>query len=240
MGMSRLDEHRRWRADLAAYLLGSLEPEETAALELHLEDCRRCRDELEWLRPAIAMIPESVPQLEPPEGLRARLLAEVQSDAAALSPAAPAAAPAPRTVPLGERLRGFFLRPVVAVTAVALIAAVIGGYALGGNGGSDTTTISSESGSIHASLERKGDSGTLMLTGLRRLPKSEIYEAWVQRGRGREVSSAGLFEPQRNGTAQASMSHKLDGATAVMVTVEPHRGSSRPSSTPVVTVPISD
>ena len=54
--MSAIDEHRRWRADLAAYLLGSLEAEETEALEGHLEACERCRDELRWLQPAIDTI----------------------------------------------------------------------------------------------------------------------------------------------------------------------------------------
>ena len=82
--MSATGEHRRWRAELAAYLLGSLEPDEIEALEGHLEGCERCRDELRWLQPAIDVIPASVPQVEPPPGLRARLMAEVRSDAAEL------------------------------------------------------------------------------------------------------------------------------------------------------------
>ena len=50
--MSTTSEHSRWRADLAAYLLGSLEPEEVEALERHLERCGTCRDELRWHLPA--------------------------------------------------------------------------------------------------------------------------------------------------------------------------------------------
>jgi anti-sigma-K factor RskA len=235
MEMSRLDEHRRWRADLAAYLLGSLEPEETATLELHLEGCRRCRDELEWLRPAIDVIPESIPQLQPPDGLRARLLAEVRSDAAELAPARRRPGPAAEPEPVSSRLRGFFWRPAVALTAVALIAAVIGGYALGGGGGGGATTIPGQSrGEVQAKLERNGDSGTLELAGLKQLPPSSVYQAWVQRNHRIQPSS--LFGARRNGTASAAIPHHLDGANQVMVTVEPRGGSKQPTGSPIASV----
>ena len=236
--MSAIDEHRRWRADLSAYLLGSLEAEETEALEGHLEACQRCRDELRWLQPAIDMIGESVPQLEPPPGLRARLMAEVRADAAELSP--DAAQDARRRDAPSRRSGGFgafFWRPAVALTAVALIGAVIGGYALRGNGGRDTTTFPGpHSGSVRASLERRGDSGTLVMTGLKQLPKSDVYEAWVQRNHRIQPSS--LFDAGRNGKATAAIPHHLDGANAVMVTIEPRGGSKQPSSSPVVSVPL--
>jgi len=235
--MSAIDEHRRWRADLAAYLLGSLEAEETEALEGHLEACERCRDELRWLQPAIDTIGESVPQLEPPPGLRVRLMAEVRSDAAELAPrtAPDAGRDAPSRRPRG--FRAFFWRPAVALTAVALIGAVIGGYALRGNGGRDTTTFPGpHSGSVRASLERRGDSGTLVMTGLKQLPKSDVYEAWVQRNHRIQPSS--LFDAGRNGKATAAIPHHLDGANAVMVTIEPRGGSKQPSSSPVVSVPL--
>jgi anti-sigma-K factor RskA len=232
--MSRLDEHRRWRADLAAYLLGSLEPEEIASLELHLEDCQRCRDELEWLRPAIDTIPVSIPQLQPPEGLRARLMAEVRSDAAEAGRES-SAPPRTESVPLASRLRGFFLRPAAALAAAALIAAVIGGYALGGGDGGGATTIPGQSaGTVRAKLERTGDSGTLELAGLKQLPPSSVYQAWVQRNHRIQPSS--LFGARRNGTASAAIPHDLDGANQVMVTVEPRGGSKQPTGSPIASV----
>ena len=233
--MSAIDEHRRWRADLAAYLLGSLEAEETEALEGHLEACERCRDELRWLQPAIDTIGESVPQLEPPPGLRVRLMAEVRSDAAELAPrtAPDAGRDAPSRRPRG--FRAFFWRPAVALTAVALIGAVIGGYALRGNGGRDTTTIATHGASdVRASLERQGDSGTLEMTGLRQLPMSDVYQAWVQRDH--RIVPSSLFDTRRDGTASAAIPHHLDGADAVMITVEPRGGSKQPSSSPIVSV----
>ena len=58
-GMSET-EHERWSDDVAAYLLGALEPGEAAELERHLAGCERCRAELRWLRPAVELLPETV------------------------------------------------------------------------------------------------------------------------------------------------------------------------------------
>jgi anti-sigma-K factor RskA len=236
--MSAVDEHRRWRADLAAYLLGSLEAEEIEALEAHLETCEHCRDELHWLQPAIDMIGESVPQLEPPPGLRARLMAEVRSDVAEAAPSAGWEARLSEVRPrrsLG--FRGFFWRPAAALTAVALIVAVIAGYAVrGGGGGPGTTTTEAvaQGGAIHATVERSGDSGTLMLTGLRQVRKGHVYQAWVRRDN--RILPSSLFEARGNGTASTAMPHQLNGADTVMVTVEPRGGSKQPSSSPLVSV----
>jgi anti-sigma-K factor RskA len=226
-------DHRRWRADLTAYLLGALEPQENEALETHLEDCERCRDELRWLQPAIDLLPQSISQLEPPPGLRARLLAEVRADVAELP--AEVAHESERRAP-GRRsggLRRFFLRPAVALTCVALIGAVIGGYALRG-GGDEVGTTTTVAGDVHATLERSGDSGTLELTGLKQAPPGHVYQAWVQRNHRIEPSS--LFDVRRDGSANTAIPHQLAGADIVMVTVEPQGGSKQPSSSPIVSV----
>jgi hypothetical protein len=125
----------------------------------------------------------------------------------------------------------------VGLTAVALIAAVIGGYALRGGGdetGTTTTETVAQGGAIHATLERSGDSGTLELTGLHSLPHSRVYEAWVQRGNRIEPSS--LFAIRRDGSASTAIPHQLEGADMVMVTAEPRGGSRQPSSSPIVSV----
>lgn len=74
--------HERWNDDLAAYMLGALDPEETVELERHAERCERCRNQLRWLTPAVQALPDSVERLEPPQKLRSRILAEVRSDVA--------------------------------------------------------------------------------------------------------------------------------------------------------------
>lgn len=237
-------DHRRWRAEVAAHLLSSLEPDETEALERHLEGCERCRAEIRWLQPAIDMLPESVPQLDPPPQLRERLMAEARTDATAVALREDeATVRSERGLRSSHGLLGFLMRPAVGLTAVALIGAVIGGYALrGGGGGAGTTTTHATtvaaSGTVKATLERSGDSGTLEMTGLHPLPRSRVYEAWVQRD-GRVEPSA-LFAAGRDGSAGTAISHQLDGAKAVMVTVEPRGGSRQPTGTPILRVALPD
>ena len=50
--------HERWSEDVAAYLLGALEPAETTALERHAEGCERCQAEIRWMTPAVDALPD--------------------------------------------------------------------------------------------------------------------------------------------------------------------------------------
>ena len=235
--MSGETDHRQWRADLAAYMVGSLDEDEGRAVEQHLQECQACREELVWLRPAIDLLPESVEQVDPPPELRSRLMAEVRSDAAeAGAPAAPETRKRPDRAGF---LRGFLLRPATGLAAVALIAAAVGGYALneGGSGSGDSTTTVSANGPgpLRATLERSGDSGTLRLTGMEQATPTHVYEAWVQRGR--QVKPSSLFDARHNGTASVALEDQLGGADAVMVTLEPRGGSRQPTTPAIVNVP---
>lgn len=230
-------DHSRWRTELAAYLLESLEEDEQRAVEQHLEGCRACREDLAWLRPAIDLLPESVAQVNAPPELRERLLAEIRSEAA--EAAAQTSAERKREKPARAGfVRGFLLRPATGLAAVALIAAAIGGYALnegGSDSGGSTVTIPAQGpGPLRAKLERSGDSGILKLTGLQQASSSHVYEAWIQRGD--EIHPTALFDARHNGTANVSLENRLGDADAVMVTVEPRGGSHQPTSPPVIRV----
>lgn len=232
-------DHMRWRADLAAYLLGSLEDHEHDAVDRHLEGCEACREEVLWLRPAVDLLPASVAQVDPPPELRERLLAEVHAEAAP-SPAQVAEERARRPAARQGSLRRFLLRPAMGLAGVALVAAVVAGYAIHDDGSAPTTPTTFHgqgAGSLRASLERRDDSGTLKLTGLRQAPASQVYEAWVQRGS--RIRPASLFDSRQNGTASVALEHRLAGVDAVMVTLEPRGGSRQPSSPPVVNVALS-
>jgi len=223
------DSHERWRENVAAYAIGALEPQESAELERHLAGCEECRRDLRWLAPAVTSLGESVARLEPPPSLRSALMETVEEEAARPQPAARAER---------RRFGSLWLRPAIGLAAVALIVAVgLIAYDAGGGGTSTVTTHSVPGGTVQATLERSGDSGTLQLTGLRQLPAKRIYQAWVQRGETMEPSS--LFAPRRNGSASAATPHQLDGAQQVLVTVEPRGGSDQPTSTPLVAVGVS-
>jgi len=222
--------HERHRDELAAYLLGALEPGEAADLERHLAGCEACRTELEWLRPAVQLLPESVPRVEAPPELRGRLMEQVRSEADG--------APAP------SRARrwgtgGWSLRPIVGLAALVLVVAGVGAYVIGsGDSGSDnpTTVVAGRSPGVVAEVVRQGESGTLHLANLHQLPRDEVLQAWVER-EGRVVSAKTLFVPNRDGTASATIDD-MEGVRTVMVTAEPRGGSVQPTSPPIASVSI--
>ena len=224
-------EHDRRRDDLAAYVLGALEPGEAAELERHLAGCESCRTELEWLRPAVQALPESVERLEPPPELRGRLMEQVREEAGRAS-ATPAARPS------RGRWSGLPWRPLAGLAAVALVTIAIGAYALsGGSGGGGTTTVvAGHSPGVTAQVVREGETGTLRLANLHQLPSDEVLQAWVQRGK-RVVSAKTLFVPNPDGTATATIDG-MKGVNTVMVTAEPRGGSVQPTSDPIVAVSI--
>ncbi|MDX6601124.1 MAG: hypothetical protein QOF13_326 [Solirubrobacterales bacterium] len=223
-------DHERHSDEIAAYLLGALEPGEAAELERHLAGCEECRTELERLRPAAQLLPESVERVEPPRELRGRLMDQVRTEA--------------ETAQASRRRRGWHigswsLRPVAGLAALVLVVAAAAAYAIG-NGGSDeggaTTVVTGHPPGVTAEMIRQGESGTLHLANLHQLPRDEVLQAWVQRGK-RVVSAKTLFVPNPDGTASATIDD-MDGVSTVMVTAEPRGGSVQPTSAPIVSVAI--
>jgi anti-sigma-K factor RskA len=222
--------HERRSDELAAYLLGALEPGEAAELERHLAGCEECRTELEWLRPAVQLLPESVQRVEAPPELRGRLMEQVRSEAEG--------APAPsRKRPWS--IGSWSLRPVAGLAALALVVAAVAAYAIGSGdsgGGNTTTVVKGHSPGVVAEVVRDGGSGTLHLTNLHQLPSDKVLQAWVERD-GRVVSAKTLFVPNQDGTASATIDD-MEGVKTVMVTAEPRGGSVQPTSAPIVSVAI--
>lgn len=219
--------HEERRDELAAYLLGALEPGEAAALEQHLAGCEECSAELEWLRPAVQVLPEAVDAVEPPAGLRTRIIGEVEADVK--TKRAPSR--------FGWKRRALGLRPLAGLAVIALFAAAVAGYAIrdGGEGGSDATTVAvGKPPAVTAEMVSEGDSGTLWLENLHQLPADEVLQAWVQRGEQVE-SAKTLFVPNADGSATAVIDD-MEGVEAVMVTAEPRGGSEQPTSEPIVAV----
>jgi anti-sigma-K factor RskA len=219
------EQHSVNRDELAAYALGALEPGEVDALERHLTGCNECREYLFWLDPAVDVLPASVEQREAPRRLKGALMAEVREDIKAARRAERDRARADRGI------WGTIWRPVTVVAAcLVLVAGVIGGYALRGD---DET----EPGSIAATLEREGDSGTLHVEALPVLPDNRVYQAWIQRD-GKMVPST-TFVVSRDGAKDVVIAGSLDGASGVYVTREPAGGSEEPTLPVIIEAPLT-
>lgn len=215
-------DHTHWSEDLAAYMLGALNPDEAAGFERHLDGCERCRAEMRWFEPALQTLPESVERQKPPRSLRENLMAEVRADVR------PAKKPRPR----------WSWRPAVAFAAMVLVVAAIAGYEIGKGGGGEegASTVVSRSHGVTVKMVRQGDGGTLRLIGVHQLPPKKVLEAWVRR-EGKVEPVPALFVPDRKGRASTQI-EDMSGVDTVMVTEEPQGGSEEPTSPPIVTMSV--
>jgi anti-sigma-K factor RskA len=223
-------DHRHHEEQLAAYLLGALDDDEARSFRSHLETCERCQADARWLQPAVEVLPTSVPQLEPPPELKARLLDTVRGEAAAAERAA-----RPRRAP--RRRWALSLRPAVALGAAGLIAAGIGGYLIGDDSGTRTTTVTASSPrepGARLTVARRGDSAVVRVARLPVQKRGHVYQLWVRDGQRIDASS--LFVVRRDGSGAAAIPAGLEGAEEVMVTMEPEGGSTTPSMEPLLRV----
>lgn len=213
------------RDDLAAFSIGALDPDEERSVEAHIPGCERCTRELRALAPAVAVLGESVEQLEPPPELRERLLATVREEAQR-----------PSAAPVSERrsLSRLVLRPAAGLAALAFVGAGVTGYLIRdeeGEGGTDTVPI--QTGAIDGSLQVSEDSAMLEVRGMPQLAKGSVYQVWVgEDGLVRPVSS---FVPDPQGSATAAVPEPLASGERVMVTSEPAPGRQTPSGPPLLT-----
>ena len=214
------------RDDLVAFALDALEPGDQREIEAHTLSCARCTRELEALVPAVALLGESVEQLEPPPELRERVLAEVRADVARSGAERETTARRPRR----RGWRGLFARPAIAV-GLAIVIAAIGGYVIAGNNGSggpeETTVPVVAQQGIGGTLVVGEHSSMLDLHGLGPVKGGEVYQVWVAEGTSLRPSSD--FVPDSSGRAMTAVNGHLSKGTKVMVTKESGPGHTMPT-----------
>jgi hypothetical protein len=228
------------RDDLVAYSLGALDSREAADVDAHAPTCARCTRELEALAPAVAVLGESVEQIEPPPELRERVLGVVREEAGSRGAEEPGGGQRPER--RGRRsFRGWLLRPAVGLATLAIVAAGVGGYLAagdGGGGGTSSTTVAvvPMSEKVGGTLAVGDTSSMLDLHGLKQLTGREVYQVWV--AKGESVRPSSNFVPDANGRAMSAVDGPLTAGTKVMVTREPHPGESAPTTPVLLTATI--
>jgi anti-sigma-K factor RskA len=211
------------RDDLAAYSIGALEPDEERSVEAHVPDCERCARELRALAPAVAVLGESVEQLEPPRELRERVLGTVREEAGR----------GPAGVRERRPLSRLILRPAAGLAALAVVGAGVAGYVIRDEegGGPAGVPVESQSG-VGGELQVSDKGATLQVSGMPHLAKGSVYQVWVaQNGTVRPASS---FVPDQGGMATATVSAELESGDRVMVTRESQPGRKVPNLPPVL------
>ena len=220
-------DHDRWADSAGAYVLDAMPAGERRQFEHHLEICPRCREEVEELRPAAEALPMASPPMRPPPELKARIMAEVEREAA----------------PLGSteaRLRRRFRLPPVTgwrlapVAAALLIIGALAGAALRGEG-----TRSVPAGP-NARVEVEGEQAMLVARDMPAPPRGRVYEVWVvPKGQSTPKPTDVLFVPRANGAAVAAIPGSASDVAQVLVSDEPAGGSQTPTGQVVLKANLS-
>jgi hypothetical protein len=219
-----MSDHTRYQDDIGAYLLGALDDRERREFERHLAGCGECQEEVERLRPAAEALPGSVVQLEPPPGLKARLMAEVEGEAK------PERSRPRRLLP---RLPRLALVPMVLLLGLAI------GFGVAQLCGEETRTVTATVAKAMpragGKLEIAGKRATLQLHDMPDLGSARVYQVWLKHGD--RLVPARTFEVGPSGRGDVELPDVKD-ADGVYVTREARGGAQVPSEQPIVSVPL--
>jgi anti-sigma-K factor RskA len=204
----------------AGYALHALAPEDEREYVAHLAHCERCRGELAGFSETAAALALAVPPLEPPPGLRRKILATARAER-------------PNVVPLRPRwARPRLLAGLAAAAACAAIGLAVWNVILQHQLGAARSTLQAigirgANGSLVVGADGQA---TLVISGLHRAQTGKTYEAWViENG---VPKPAGLFEGGT--TSVVELSRRVPKGAIVAVTLERAGGARKPTTTPLV------
>lgn len=233
--------------DAAPYALGALSESELLAFGAHLDRCKVCSTRVAELRLVVDYLPSAVPQHQPPEHLRERLMAQVRSEAELLRAAGP---DADRAAPAAEPRRWarwrLSLRPAPAAALASVLLALGLGAGVVLEGGEEAKTGARTVAAVvtapgapdaKADLHISESGSRLVVAGMPAPPRGRIYQVWLDHpndGKMAEPTDV-LFSTSKLGRASVDVPGNLEGVSTVLVTDEPDGGSDEPSSRPVIT-----
>lgn len=243
---------------LAAQALGDAadDPVERA----HLAACPKCQLDLRQYRGVAGLLPFGVAEVAPPPGLRDRVIGAVAAAAGQPEPApgrAPASALAPARSP---RRWPAFSRAGWSAVAFALlslallfwnfnlqrqVAAQSSILAASGQGWQSVIVllndsslrwygISGDQANGRIWTTPQSDEACLIAQRLPALPQGQVYQVWLARDGGQEVSG-GTFEAREgNAWVIVKLGEPVLSYSSMFVTVEPAGGSGWPTGGPVL------
>jgi anti-sigma-K factor RskA len=229
------------------YALGIAEPEAAEEIERHLnEQCAHCRERLAAALALTSALAHVAAPAAPPDRLRQRVLASVTP------PKAPA------------RTWNFGVLVLTAACLALLVFAISAQRALQKTR-AQLSLVAQERNQLRSAVEvlsrletrsvefgrtenaahgrvLVNRNGGFVFVGSRmpQLRTDQTYELWLVPASGAAPQPAGLFRPDAAGNSVQVSQAAVDPAAtkAVAVSVEPRRGSSAPTTTPILVVPL--
>jgi anti-sigma factor RsiW len=238
-----------------AYALDALDSAaERDRFERHLGHCQACAGEVRGFREVTTMLAMAA-ALQPPPALRRWVLAAVRRTRQ-LPPAAQLRRGAVwRWLP-GQRT-GWLVRLPLAVAAVGVAAAAVLGVMFAGAqqrldvAQSENRAVAGVLAAPDARVLTRptsaGGTATVIVShaqrelivttaGLRQLPVTKVYEAWLINPR--RTRPAGLLPAPRGGRTRPLLATGLLPGDEFGLTVEPAGGTAKPTTPPILVVPL--
>lgn len=228
-----------------AYAADALPDDERRTFDDHLDQCTACRQEVAELSATTARLGTAVAAPAPP-AMRARVLAEV-SRTRQISPLVTSLAARRDALPWYRQPVGiaasFLLVVALGLGALATTenrradraeqtAAGIAAVATDPGRGESTHTVSSGgSGMVIAA----GDRAIFRANGVKSLPGDRTYQLWIINATG--AHSVGVLGRASSGDIQQFV-EGVATTDKIGLTVEPKGGSSKPTTTPVLVLPV--
>lgn len=235
-----------YRENLAAYALGTLDKGEVPALELHLQTCESCRDELVAYRMLSDGLLAALPPRQPSSDLRRRLQAQL-SPRRESSPVkrkwslGQIALVAALVLLLGVTLFSVFQVQTLQRQQTALARQINNGQtALAMLAYPSTRTLPLSGGNVAGDLLVDPDRNVaaLIVWKLLALPADQTYQVWLIDPQGNRTSG-GTFQPEPGQpftTISIFAPDAFSNYSGIGVTVEPAGGSAAPTGRNILKV----
>lgn len=229
-----MPDHAVPHPDVAGYVLGALEPDESRDFADHLRTCPECRREVAELSSLRTMLDQAMRPPTLPDGLAERTLAAVAREAAASPPAK-------------ERRRRLLPAVLAAAGAAALVLGVLVLPRSATPPAREIELVSADGGatSTVARLHREvqGIVVELDVEGLPASSPDSFYECWYvaaeEDADGPARVSAGTFAVPASGAVTVRMTTAADRSRypRIEVTLEPDDGDPRRTGAVVLRSP---
>ena len=242
-----------------SYVLDALSEPERDSFERHLQHCPLCEDEVRGLREAAARL-GLTKTLDPPPQMRPRVLAVAYRTRQLPPPAGEQVGLERRGVRVTWLFRPRSARrhaqrrprlPRLAAAHAAASQVVVVALGITQSDGAATagaaisrvvtapdartqTMRTSAGGTVTVVVSAGQQAAVVSATGMRSLPPAQTYQLWVIGPDG--ARSAGLLS--RTGRAGPVLASGVEPGDRIGITVEPAGGTSGPTTTPVIAVPI--
>ncbi|WP_214883593.1 MULTISPECIES: anti-sigma factor [unclassified Exiguobacterium] len=223
---------------LIDYFNQHLSEDERAKFEQHLASCKDCQEELEQLEALVGGVAFLSTPIEPPRGMKARVLDRVfeEDNEPITSTVSPAAVP-PATPFKQKKKRNVSVLGMVALAAALLLSLIGNGYLLTnqpdapGIALNETIPLDGESEGTAYLAEQDGTTQLIVQTnGLSSLDANEVYQVWLLKDGAPIPTGAFVTDDKGNGTVIYTLDSdevEVDWDT-VAVTKEPNRGNETP------------